>query len=814
MAAILWGKNGVTVWRCKDWSVVGSDSDVGDSSYGVDFTRRGGTWTMATSSDDGTIRLYRIGDRLEKLYEYFTGTGKDPMGLSFSPDGRLLAVGYFDSTLVQVLSVSSTRMSLAYVPDLSGVSADGLSAIRFSPDGQTLYAGGPWTPAGAATVRIWTNGGRGTYRDVKTGGRNTIDDMEAMPDGGLLVEGADPCWAVIDASGTVAMSADMPMIDFKDGTSDFRLGPGGKAVSFNGAVGTSSVLSFSTANRGLSSGAASPDWTRADTTSLKIENWDSRYDPKLNGTPLPVEKYEYSRSVAIVPGAKQFILGTTWNLYSFSADGTQLWKTPVPGTAWSICISDDGSMVVAALADGTIRWFRVSDGQLILSLFAHPDEKRWVLWTPSGYYDASPGGEDLIGWQVNSGLEATADFFPAARFRGTYYRPDVVNLVLATLDEARALSAANSDAGRRQDDGSILDKRPPIVTITSPDQGSAFNAGTLTLRYRVRSPSDAPVTTIRALVDGRPIDGAKGLTVVSASDGDQSLQLVLPSRDCTVSLIAENKNGPSDAASVKLLWKGAAASQDEFVIKPKLYVLSVGVSAYQKPEYHLNYSAKDARDFAALLAKGSPLYRGVETRVLADADANKDDILDGLDWIQKQTTSKDVAVILFSGHGINDSNGNYYYLPVEADVDRLKRTGVPFSDIKTTVSSIAGKVLFFIDTCHSGNLMAGRRAAGTERDIVGVINELASAENGAVVFASSTGSQYSYEDPAWGNGAFTKALLEGLGGAAAYGQGGRVTVNMLDLYLSERVKELTGGKQTPTTTKPPNVPDFPVAVKR
>ncbi len=38
------------------------------------------------------------------------------------------------------------------------------------------------------------------------------------------------------------------------------------------------------------------------------------------------------------------------------------------------------------------------------------------------------------------------------------------------------------------------------------------------------------------------------------------------------------------------------------------------------------------------------------------------------------------------------------------------------------------------------------------------------------------------------------------------------TMNRLDLYLSERVKELTQGRQTPTTTKPPSTPDFPVAL--
>ncbi|HPX56593.1 MAG TPA: hypothetical protein PK425_08655 [Syntrophales bacterium] len=82
------------------------------------------------------------------------------------------------------------------------------------------------------------------------------------------------------------------------------------------------------------------------------------------------------------------------------------------------------------------------------------------------------------------------------------------------------------------------------------------------------------------------------------------------------------------------------------------------------------------------------------------------------------------------------------------------------------------------------------------------------------MFASSTGRQYSVEDTIWGNGAFTKALVEGVSGKGDHHGRGRITINMLDLYLSERVKELTGGKQTPTTRKPQSIPDFPVAMKR
>jgi uncharacterized caspase-like protein len=130
--------------------------------------------------------------------------------------------------------------------------------------------------------------------------------------------------------------------------------------------------------------------------------------------------------------------------------------------------------------------------------------------------------------------------------------------------------------------------------------------------------------------------------------------------------------------------------------------------------------------------------------------------------------------------------------------------------LKQTVGALAGKTVMFVDTCHSGNVMGARRGPA---DITQVVNELASAETGAVVFASSTGRQYALEHADWGNGAFTKAIVEGLAGAADFRRTGRITVNMLDLYVSERVKELTQGQQTPATTKPATVPDFPLAIK-
>jgi uncharacterized caspase-like protein len=221
----------------------------------------------------------------------------------------------------------------------------------------------------------------------------------------------------------------------------------------------------------------------------------------------------------------------------------------------------------------------------------------------------------------------------------------------------------------------------------------------------------------------------------------------------------------------------AAGTAGAFVIRPTLYVLSIDVSQY-------------IDDFVATMERQKgKLYRDVQVRLLTDAKATRDEVVDGLDWLQKQVTQHDVGMVFLSGHGVNDASLGYVYLPVNADPAKLKRTGVTMSDFRSM---------------RKGEL----------DDISAVINEFASAENGVVVFSSSTGRQFSLEDRSWGNGAFAKAVNEGLNGGADFQKSGRITYKMLDLYVSDRVKQLTHGMQSPVTQAPGGVPDFPLAMTR
>jgi len=808
---------GVVVWRTSDWTEVGRDSAYGESS-GADFDRAG---RLVTSSGDGELRLY---DRqMRRLTKRKAPGGKVPSGVRFSPDGLKVAVGYFDLTRVDVLS--GDTLAPLYTPDTSG-SIISVTVVSWSMDGMTLFASGGSQDKGNY-IRRWGDAGLGRYVDTSVAQSTT--DIVPLPSGGIVYGAFKPAWGILDQNhkqtsvqtGQIATYVGNQSGLFSDATAStiqFPYQPYGRSPAI-----------FDLADRDLRLGEMSGAGLQAPltvTSGLSITDWKWTYLPSVNGAPLKLERGENSISLAIAADGNTFLLGTGLFIRLFNRSRQELWRAPALGGALAVNISGNNRLALAACGDGTIRWYRMTDGKELLAFFPHADRKRWVLWTPSGYYDSSPGAEELIGWHVNTAKDQAADFFPVGQFRSTYYRPGVISKVLQTSDEVEALRLADKERGRVRFQGALIviprpkvaQMLPPVVEIASPSDNSEVSASEVTIRYSLRTPSGEAVTNVRALVDGRPVTGNRQLTREDASaSGVRELKLTVPERDSEVSIIAENRFAASVPVTIRLRWRGAVPatrpSADTFVIQPKLYVLAIGVSQYQNPSYSLKFAAKDAQDFAAVatIQKGL-LYRDVVVKVLTNEHATKDEILDGLDWIRKETTSKDVAMVFFAGHGLNDQNGVYYFLPYNTDLEKLLRTGVPFTDIKNTVQSLAGKTLFFIDTCHSGYVLGGRR--GLADDLNGIINELSSAESGAVVFAASTGNQYSLEDAKWNNGAFTKALVEGFTGRADYIGKGKITINMLDLYLSERVKELTGGRQTPTTAKPNTIQDFPIAVMR
>ena len=241
---------------------------------------------------------------------------------------------------------------------------------------------------------------------------------------------------------------------------------------------------------------------------------------------------------------------------------------------------------------------------------------------------------------------------------------------------------------------------------------------------------------------------------------------------------------------------------------PRLFVLAIGISEYLNPEYRLGLAAKDARDFAQAMARQTGrLYNDVSVRALTDGEATRAAVLENLQWLSANVGPRDVGVMFFAGHGLNANDQQYYFLPHDADHERLAQTAVSDEELRKALARMRGKALLFVDTCFGGSALS--RAGSSE--IARMANNLSSAENGIVVFASSSGRQLSEEHDDWGNGAFTKAVLAGLEGKADLTGSGRVTFKGLDFYVSEEVRKLTQGRQTPVTISPTGVPDFALA---
>ena len=261
-------------------------------------------------------------------------------------------------------------------------------------------------------------------------------------------------------------------------------------------------------------------------------------------------------------------------------------------------------------------------------------------------------------------------------------------------------------------------------------------------------------------------------------------------------------DGPFNSEGVVVLQDKQEVNTDpgNSIYKPNLYILSVGVSSYEDPSVSLTYAHTDAaavaRKFASLEGK---LFNKVEMKQFMNNDASLINIRTGISWLERQATQKDMILIFISAHGALDHKGNLYILPTDFDAHNLFATALNIRDLTEGMNGTPCKKLIFLDACHSGQSgydlleFASIKAVNLNK----AVEELVNKEPGVTVMTSSSGKEFSYENPKWGHGAFTKAILEGLNGSADFNQDKVINLMELNLYVMERVKKLTDGRQHP-----------------
>ncbi|HSI52108.1 MAG TPA: caspase family protein, partial [Ideonella sp.] len=747
----------------------------------VDFALDG---RLVTSCYDGIVRLFDAQGK--RIAQRRVEGGARPLGVRFSPDGQRIAVGFYDSTAVRVLS--GRDLALLYSPDTRLIDRENLSTVAWSADGQWLYAAGQFSRGAIAPVVAWPNQGRGApvMRDAAP---STIMDLAPLADGRLAYASAATDWGVLKPDGRRERSSLSAVLDHRNNQPKFRLSGDARRLEFgfdtwDGRRWSRPLARFDLGTRSLQTDVSAEAGLKPPRIDGQpVSDWSDNASPKFNGQPIAeLQPYEYSRSLAVAADGSGFVLGADWHLLAFDATGRQRWQTPVPGAALAVNVSEDGRFVVATLGDGTIRWFDAASGAERLALFIHAQDKRWVLFTPEGFYQASPGGDAMIGYHLNQGTGREGLFIDSAQLAEVFFRPDLITKRLAGDEDA--ITQAVKAVG---DVRTVLAAgRPPAVELLSP--AVARSDGEVDFSVRI-TPGSGPVGALMLTINGAEVPAR---TVSPPGGGVVTQRLSLAPGDNVVGLRATRADGKVASNEVQMRVQVTAPTQ-----LPVLRVLAVGISQYDDATYRsgVKFAARDAEKLVEQLrAGGQSVYREVDWRLLnRRQDTSLARIDDELQALARRARPEDVVVIFLAGHGKAPEGKEYHFIPADFiyDSDQAFNRGKTLSHgrLEAALKNLgAGKRLLILDTCDSGSaVVAGRDGASEQKDALARLMR----STGRYILAAASQQGKALEDGVGGHGVYTAALLEGMAGKAGQRDAPMVDVDALAEYVARRVPELT-----------------------
>jgi hypothetical protein len=546
----------------------------------------------------------------------------------------------------------------------------------------------------------------------------------------------------------------------------------------------------------VNSVAFSPDGTRVlsgsgdvrgnDDNTLKL--WDA-----ANGQLLRTFAGHtgWVTSVAFSPDGTRVLSGSGGfddkTLKLWDAASGQLLRAFTGHTAYvrSVSFSPDGTRVLSGGADGIIRIWKVSTGELLATLFASPNGESLIL-TPEGFFAGSAKGTaEMVG--IVRGLKG----YSVEQMYQALFNPDLVRERLAADPDGEVKKAAGD-----LDLAKVLDSGPPPgVVLTSPAKGVSSKDEVIEAEARITD-AGGGIGRIEWRVNGATVGVSSG----APGSGNERIvkqTLALEPGENTIEVVAYNGHIllASLPVSATVTWN-APANQP----KPKLFVIAIGINQYHDALFRpLSFAVADAKAFgAAVKAAGQGLYADVDVTYVLDGSAAAKGLEKVITEVGARMQPRDTFVFLAAAHGKSE-NGRFHLIP--QDYRSVSGHFVTEGTIgqEQLQDWFANRIrarhgLILLDTCESGAAVKPRASGvdlGNSEAAMGRLNEA----TGRPVLTAAAADQVAlegYKGPIspQRHGIFTYALLDALVHAET-NKDGQITLSQLVAHVQTLAPKLS-----------------------
>lgn len=757
---------------------------------------------LVTACLDGQIHLYDASFQPQAEYKF--SESQRPWHIAVSPQEDQIAVGSLDAAKITLFSLTNLKP----VAELTGDSNQrgNLSVVAWI--GDSVFGAGTYgNEQGIKYLRVW-NVATQKNREFSLA-EDTVTDLTPLADGKLAYSTAEPAIGVINPSNDEVTTSKRSIADFRDAFEGaFAVSEDGTTVDFGLLQKGRVPLRFDLTHRTLVHDLSPRPDMYKPVIPTTLTHWRNEAHTALNGIPIALDQNEQSRSAASLSDKDSTLIGADFSLQYWQA-GKLVWHIAVPSSAWAVNLSKNGRFALAALGDGTLRWYDTKDGRELLALLVNTDE-RWIAWIPEGYFDHSDGAASLIGYHINQGKKDSPKFVSSEQIHERFYRPDLIgNSVLSNAPTVAPPAADASDAKTV-----VAQHHAPSVRLVSwctrghCTEASSINdipqkhnvdSSEVTLRFALKDTGggigNVVIRRNKATVATRTLRSDE-TTKNRASEAIVEEKILLEPGDNLVTVTAFDADQTIDAGdAIRLPIHYETTTSDA----PTLYIVSIGIDQYAASDklQKLDNAVNDAKGIIETLSLNTKeLFTVVKSTVLLDEQAGLSKIKQALVQVSKTAKPNDLVVLFLAGHGIS-IDGRYYFLPYDVKLHgddmkgQIKTTALTQKNLSDLLSALpTSRVAVLIDSCNSGAfavLGSVMQHSSQERAWTGSL-----AQNTGRFVLAGTSTEQEALDGINGHGVFTAVLLNGLNGKADQEFGNRdqhVNIAELLAYTRQRVPE-------------------------